>query len=66
MDDLDEDEWGINFDRVLNDIAQKIIRRKIKLAKIYFERHSDEWVRMVKPIKLSDQMIDERIIKLYN
>ncbi|MBN1376514.1 MAG: hypothetical protein JXA01_10215 [Dehalococcoidia bacterium] len=59
----DEEEWSINFDRVINDIAQKIIKSKIKAAKIYFEKHPDEWIRMVKSIKLTDKQIDDRIAK---
>ncbi|MBN1374902.1 MAG: hypothetical protein JXA01_01965 [Dehalococcoidia bacterium] len=59
----DEEEWIINFDRVINDIAQRIIKRKVKLAKIYFEKHPDEWVRMVKSIKITDKQIDDRIAR---
>jgi hypothetical protein len=60
---IDDEEWVINFDRAINDITQKTINQKIKLATKYFEGHTGEWVRMVKSIKITDKQINNRITK---
>jgi hypothetical protein len=63
FDTLDEEDFFVNFDRILNEICHKSIKQKVKLATKYYERHPDEWVRMVKPIKVTDQEIEYKIAK---